>query len=52
MDSVLRPRDIQARIRSGETPETVADTPESYTGRFLAELLERRPRRTPVAAAG
>ncbi len=24
MDSVLRPRDIQARIRAGETPETVA----------------------------
>ena len=24
MDSVLRPRDIQARIRSGESPETVA----------------------------
>jgi hypothetical protein len=24
MDSMLRPRDIQARIRSGETPETVA----------------------------
>jgi len=24
MDSTLRPRDIQARIRSGETPETVA----------------------------
>ena len=24
MDSTLRPRDIQARIRSGETPEAVA----------------------------
>src|SRR6476661_3865815 len=24
MDSTLRPRDIQARIRSGETPESVA----------------------------
>ena len=24
-------------------PETIVETPESYTGRFLREVLERRP---------
>jgi excinuclease ABC subunit A len=39
------------------TPEQVAAVPESYTGRFLAELLPAKPaasrkrRRTPAAAA-
>ena len=31
-------------------PEDVANTPESYTGQFLQELLERRPQRTIDAA--
>ena len=33
-------------------PEDIVSESRSYTGRFLAELLERRPRRAPVAAAG
>jgi excinuclease ABC subunit A len=45
-------------VASG-TPEQVAATPGSYTGRFLAEIVEpqapkkgrRRPGKTPVAAA-
>lgn len=44
MDSVLRPRDIQSRIRSGETPETVAAAAQTsvekvmtYAGPVLAE---------------
>ncbi|MCW1839980.1 excinuclease ABC subunit UvrA [Prosthecomicrobium hirschii] len=31
-------------------PEDVVKEPRSHTGRFLAELLERRPRRRPAAA--
>jgi len=31
-------------------PEDVAEVPESYTGQFLQELLQRRPQRTPDAA--
>ncbi|MGH3444430.1 MAG: septation protein SepH [Nocardioidaceae bacterium] len=45
MDSVLRPRDIQARIRSGETPETVATaartTLEKVMGFATPVLAER-----------
>lgn len=44
MDSVLRPRDIQARIRAGETPEQVAEAARCpveqimpYAGPVLAE---------------
>ncbi|GAA4128858.1 septation protein SepH [Nocardioides fonticola] len=44
MDSVLRPRDIQARIRAGETPEAVAAIAQTsvekimpYAGPVLAE---------------
>lgn len=44
MDSALRPRDIQARIRAGETPETVAQAAQTtvdrimtYAGPVLAE---------------
>jgi excinuclease ABC subunit A len=33
------------------TPEEVAACPESYTGRFLARLLEARPKRPRKAAA-
>ncbi len=33
-------------------PEDIAKAPESYTGRFMAELLKRRPaKRTPTASA-
>lgn len=35
MDSVLRPRDIQARIRSGETPEAVASVAQVSVERIL-----------------
>ena len=45
MDSVLRPRDIQARIRSGESPETVAaaaqTTVEKIIGFATPVLAER-----------
>ena len=44
MDSALRPRDIQARIRAGETPEAVAEAANTsverimpYAGPVLAE---------------
>ncbi|HEX6248044.1 MAG TPA: septation protein SepH [Nocardioidaceae bacterium] len=44
MDSALRPRDIQARIRAGETPESVAQAAQTtvdrvmtYAGPVLAE---------------
>ncbi len=44
MDSALRPRDIQARIRAGESPETVAEAAQTtvdrimtYAGPVLAE---------------
>src|SRR3954466_2074220 len=45
MDSVLRPRDIQARIRSGESPESVAaaaqTTVEKIMGFAVPVLAER-----------
>jgi hypothetical protein len=45
MDSVLRPRDIQARVRAGETPETVAaaagTTVEKIMGFAAPALAER-----------
>lgn len=36
MDSVLRPRDIQARIRSGETPEAVAQAAQTTVDAIMA----------------
>ncbi|MEO1198968.1 MAG: excinuclease ABC subunit UvrA [Pseudomonadota bacterium] len=39
------------RIVAEGTPETVADTPGSYTGEFLKELLGRRSRVAPATAA-
>ncbi len=36
MDSALRPRDIQARIRAGETPETVAAAAQTTVDRIVA----------------
>jgi len=35
MDSALRPRDIQARIRSGETPEAVAEAAQTTVERIM-----------------
>jgi hypothetical protein len=35
MDSVLRPRDIQARIRSGESPETVAAAAQTTVDKIV-----------------
>jgi hypothetical protein len=36
MDSQLRPRDIQARIRAGETPEAVAQAAQTTVDRIMA----------------
>jgi hypothetical protein len=36
MDSVLRPRDIQARIRAGETPEAVAAAAKTTVDKIMA----------------
>lgn len=35
MDSILRPREIQARIRSGQTPETVAEAAQTSVERII-----------------
>ncbi len=40
------------RVVAEGRPEDIAKAPESYTGRFLADLLKRRPtKRTPAARA-
>ena len=36
MDSTLRPRDIQSRIRAGETPEAVAEAAQTTVDRIMA----------------
>ena len=36
MESVLRPRDIQARIRAGETPEAVAAAAQTSVEKIMA----------------
>ena len=36
MESALRPRDIQARIRSGETPEAVAQAAQTSVDKIMA----------------
>ena len=36
MESALRPRDIQARIRSGESPESVADAAQTTVDRIMS----------------
>ena len=36
MESTLRPRDIQARIRGGETPEAVAEAAQTTVERIMA----------------
>jgi excinuclease ABC subunit A len=38
------------RIVAEGTPEKVAKVKESYTGQFLAEMLQRRPMKRPQAA--
>ena len=35
MESVLRPRDIQARIRAGETPEAVAAAAQTTVDKIM-----------------
>ena len=65
MDSVLRPRDIQARIRAGETPEAVAAAAQTsvekimpYAAPVLAErehVAQRAQRasiRRPASSGG
>ncbi len=62
MDSMLRPRDIQARIRAGETPESVAAAAQTtvekvmpYAAPVLAErehVAERAQRSSIRRAAG
>jgi hypothetical protein len=45
MDSMLRPRDIQARIRSGESPESVADAAQTTVDKvmpYAAPVLAER----------
>lgn len=45
MDSTLRPRDIQARIRAGETPEAVAEAARTNVDKimsFVAPVLAER----------
>src|SRR4028119_292136 len=37
MDSALRPRDIQARIRAGATPEEVADAAQGPVERIMGD---------------
>ena len=62
MESALRPRDIQARIRAGETPEAVAQAAQTtvekimpFAGPVLAErehVAERAQRSSVRRAAG
>jgi len=61
MESTLRPRDIQARIRAGETPEAVADAAQttlervmSYATPVLAERahIAERAQRASVRRRG
>ena len=45
MDSILRPRDIQARIRAGETPEAVAEAAQTTVEKvmpYAAPVLAER----------
>ncbi len=52
MDSVLRPRDIQARIRAGESLERVAEAAQTTTDRIMAFAAPVLAERAYVAAAG
>jgi excinuclease ABC subunit A len=42
--------DAGGRIVAEGRPEDIAKAPESYTGKFLAELLKRRPAKRALAA--
>ena len=44
--------DQGGRIIAAGTPEAIADVPESYTGQFLAPLLNPGPRPAPPARRG
>jgi len=65
MDSALRPRDIQARIRAGETPEAVAQAAQTTVDRIMpfanpvlaerahvADRAQRASVRRPAGEAG
>jgi hypothetical protein len=49
MESVLRPRDIQARIRSGESPESVAAAAQTTVDRIMGFAVPVLAERAHVA---
>jgi hypothetical protein len=49
MESTLRPRDIQARIRSGETPEHVAAVAQTTVDRVMAYAVPVLAERAHIA---
>ena len=49
MESTLRPRDIQARIRAGETPEAVADAAQTTLDRVMSYATPVLAERAHVA---
>lgn len=49
MDSALRPRDIQARIRAGESPESVAETAQCSVDKILGYAVPVLAERQHVA---
>ena len=49
MDSALRPRDIQARIRSGETPEAVANLAQVSVDKIMPYCVPVLAERQHVA---
>src|SRR3954464_2786578 len=49
MESTLRPRDIQARIRSGETPESVAQVAGTSVDKVMPYAAPVLAERAPVA---
>lgn len=49
MDSALRPRDIQARIRAGETPEAVAQAAQTTVDRIMGYATPVLAERAHVA---
>jgi hypothetical protein len=49
MDSALRPRDIQTRIRAGETPETVAQPAQTSVDKIMAFAAPALAERQHVA---
>src|ERR1044072_5568924 len=49
MDSMLRPRDIQARIRAGETPESVAAAAQTTVDKVITDAAPVLAEREHVA---